>query len=165
MWMKHRFLVDSMLGSLARWLRIGGYDAEYRRDADDDSLMEEASRTGRVLLTRDRVLVLRAKKRGVETILVEVEGDVEQLGAIAAALGLELDPSNSRCPRCNGSLTRVDSDQVRDRVPEASLEAFDVFWECGSCGGVYWRGSHWDQIASTIDEANSLTRGKDSKSL
>ncbi len=163
--MKHRFLVDSMLGSLARWLRIGGYDAEYRRDADDDALLEEASRTGRVLLTRDRVLALRAKKRGVETILVEGEGDVRQLGALAAALGLELDPSNSRCPKCNGSLTRVSRNQVRDRVPEASLEAFDVFWVCDSCGGVYWRGSHWDQIASTIEEANKLFGGEDSKSL
>ena len=163
--MKPRFLVDSMLGSLARWLRIGGYDAEYRRDADDDSLMEEASRTGRILLTRDRVLALRAKKRGVETILVEGEGDVEQLGALAAALGLDLDPSNSRCPKCNGSLTRVSRDQVRDRVPEASLEAFDVFWVCDSCGCVYWRGSHWDQIASTLDEADSLPGGEDSKSL
>jgi hypothetical protein len=163
--MKHRFLVDSMLGSLARWLRIGGYDAEYMRDADDDHLIEEASRTGRVLLTRDRVLVLRARKRGVETILVEGEGDVEQLGALAADLGLELNPSNSRCPMCNGSLTRVDRDQVQGRVPEASFEAFDVFWECGSCGGVYWRGSHWDQIASTIEEAENQRKGKDSKSL
>ena len=163
--MKPRFLVDSMLGSLARWLRIGGYDAEYQRDAEDDSLMEEASKTGRILLTRDRVLVLRAKKRGIETILVEGEGEVEQLGALAAALGLELDPSNSRCPKCNGSLTRVSRDEVRDRVPEASLEAFDVFWMCGSCGGVYWRGSHWDQIASTIEEADKLSRGEDSKRL
>jgi len=163
--MKPRFLVDSMLGSLARWLRIGGYDAEYRRDAEDDSLMEEASRTGRILLTRDRVLVLRAKKRGVETILVEGAGEVEQLGALAAALGLELDPSNSRCPKCNGSLTRVSRDEVRDRVPEASLEAFDLFWMCGSCGGVYWRGSHWDQIASTIEAADKLARGEDSKRL
>ncbi len=163
--MKHRFLVDSMLGSLARWLRIGGYDAEYRRDAEDDSLMEEASSTGRILLTRDRVLALRAKKRGVETILVEGEGDVEQLGALAAALGLELDPSNSRCPKCNGSLTQVDRDQMRDRVPEASLKAFDVFWVCGSCGGVYWRGSHWDQIVSTIEEADKLRGGEDSKRL
>lgn len=163
--MKPRFLVDSMLGSLARWLRIGGYDAEYRRDAEDDSLMEEASRTGRILLTRDRVLVLRAKKRGVETILVEGAGEVEQLGALAAALGLELDPSNSRCPKCNGSLTRVSRDEVRDRVPEASLEDFNVFWMCGSCGGVYWRGSHWDQIASTIEAADKLARGEDSKRL
>jgi len=163
--MKPRFLVDSMLGSLARWLRIGGYDAEYRRDADDNSLMEEASRTGRILLTRDRVLALRAKKRGVETILVEGEGDVEQLGVLVAALGLELDPSNSRCPKCNGSLRLVSRDEVRDRVPEASLEAFDVFWVCSSCGGVYWRGSHWDQIASTIEEADKLSEGENSKRL
>ncbi len=163
--MKPRFLVDSMLGSLARWLRISGYDAEYRRDADDDSLMEEASRSGRVLLTRDRVLAVRAKKRDIEAFLVNGEGDVEQLGELAAALGLELDPSSSRCPRCNGILTRVERDQVRDRVPEASLEAFDVFWVCGSCGGVYWRGSHWDQIASTIKEADKLSGGDDSKRL
>ncbi len=163
--MKPRFLVDSMLGSLARWLRIGGYDAEYRRDAEDESLMEEASKTGRVLLTRDRALAVRARKRGVEAFLVNGEGDVEQLGEISAALGLELDPSSSRCPRCNGALTQVDREKVRDRVPEASLEAFDVFWVCGSCGGVYWRGSHWDQIASTISEADKLSGGDDSKRL
>jgi len=154
-----------MLGSLARWLRISGYDTEYRREADDDSLMEEACRKGRVLLTRDRVLVQRAKKSGIEAFLVSGENDAEQLGEIAAALGLELDPSCSRCPKCNGSLTRVEKEQVWDRVPEASLEAFDVFWVCGSCGGVYWRGSHWDQIVSTLEEADRLSEAADTKRL
>ncbi len=154
--MRPRFLVDGMLGSLARWLRICGYDAEYRREADDDALMEEASRTSRVLLTRDRELVLRANKRGVEAFLVNADDDVAQLGGLAAALGLELDPSCSRCPKCNGSLTRMEKDSVRDIVQEASLEAFDVFWVCGICGGVYWRGSHWDQIVSTLEEADRL---------
>ena len=163
--MRSRFLVDSMLGSLARWLRISGYDAEYRRDAEDEALMEEAAATGRVLLTRDRVLAVRARKRGIEAFLVNGENDVEQLGEVAAALGLELDPSSSRCPRCNGSLTRVERDQVRGRVPEVSLEAFDVFWVCDSCGGVYWRGSHWDQIASTIEEANEHSDGDNTKRL
>lgn len=163
--MKPRFLVDGMLGSLARWLRISGYDAEYRRDADDEPLMEEASMTGRVLLTRDRALALRARKRCIEAVLVNREGDVEQLGELAAALGLQLDPSSSRCPRCNGVLTRVERDQVQGRVPEASLEAFDDFWVCGSCGGVYWRGSHWSHIASTIEEANKISGGDDSKRL
>jgi uncharacterized protein with PIN domain len=163
--MRPRFLVDGMLGSLARWLRISSYDAEYRREADDDSLMEEASRTGRVLLTRDRVLVHRAKKMGIEAFLVSGENDAEQLGEIAAVLGLELDPSCSRCPKCNGSLTRVEKEKVRDLVPEASLEAFDIFWVCGSCGGVYWRGSHWDQIVSTLEKADRLSGSADSKRL
>jgi uncharacterized protein with PIN domain len=163
--MRPRFLVDGMLGSLARWLRISGYDTEYRREADDDSLMEESSKTGRVLLTRDRELALRAKKRGIEAVLVDGEDDVAQLGDLAAALGLELDPSCSRCPKCNGPLTRVEKEQVRDRVPEASLEAFDVFWVCGICGGVYWRGSHWDQIVSTLEEAERLSGASGSKRL
>lgn len=163
--MKQRFLVDSMLGSLARWLRISGYDAEYRRDAEDDDLIVEASETGRTLLTRDRVLVIRAGKRGVEAILVEGEGDAEQLGALASGLGLILDASNSRCPRCNGALRRAGKEEVRGSVPEASYEAFDVFWVCGSCGGVYWRGSHWQQIVSTIEEADRLSGEGNSKRL
>jgi uncharacterized protein with PIN domain len=154
-----------MLGSLARWLRISGYDTEYRREADDDSLLEEASRTGRVLLTRDRELAHRAGKRGVEAFLVEGEDEVTQLALLAAALRLELDPSCSRCPRCNGPLTRVEKDQVKERVPEASLEAFDEFWMCGVCGGVYWRGSHWDQIVSTLEAAERLSGTSDSKRL
>lgn len=163
--MRHRFLVDGMLGSLTRWLRISGYDAEYRREADDDILIEEASRTGRVLLTRDRELAHRANKRGMEAFLVEGEDDVAQLGNLAAALGLELAPSCSRCPKCNGPLTRVEKDQVQDRVPGASLEAFDAFWMCGICGGVYWRGSHWDQIVSTLEEAERVSRVRGSKRL
>ncbi len=163
--MRTRFLVDGMLGSLARWLRISGYDAEYRREADDDSLIEEASRTGRVLLTRDRELAHRARKRGMEAVLVEGEDEVFQLGELAAVFGLELDPSCSRCPKCNGPLTRVEKDQIKDRVPEASLEAFEVFWVCGVCGNVYWRGSHWDQIVSTLEEAERLSGSGGSKRL
>ena len=127
--------------------------------------MEEASKTRRVLLTRDRELALRAKKRGIEAVLVNGEDDVAQLSDLAAALVLELDPSCSRCPKCNGPLTRVEKDQLQDRVPEASLEAFDAFWVCGICGGVYWRGSHWDQIVSTLEEAERLSGVSGSKRL
>jgi len=163
--MRPSFLVDGMLGSLARWLRISGYDAEYRRETNDDSLIEEASETGRILLTRDRELAYIANKRGIEAFLVEGEDDVAQLGGIAAALGLELDPSCSRCPKCNSPLTQVERDQVQGQVPEASLEAFDAFWACGVCGGVFWRGSHWDQIVSTLEEAERVSEMRDSKRL
>ena len=55
--------MDAMLGSLARWLRIGGYDTEYERDCADDSLLVLAESKDRVLVTRDEVLAERAKKR------------------------------------------------------------------------------------------------------
>ncbi|MFH2111973.1 MAG: Mut7-C RNAse domain-containing protein [Candidatus Bathyarchaeota archaeon] len=154
--MRPRFLVDSMLGSLSRWLRITGFDAEYRRDAADEDLIDEAIATGRVLLTRDKVLAARAAKRGVQVVLVEGEHDVEQLGMVASALSLELEVSESRCPKCNGCLERAEKSMLTDQVPEASLNAFDEFWVCRECGSVFWRGSHWDQIRSTLEKAERM---------
>jgi len=78
-----------MLGSLARWLRICGYDTEYRRDTEDDKLIEEAEATGRILLTRDRQLSIIAGKRDVESILVKGSSDYEELGCVALKLGLD----------------------------------------------------------------------------
>ena len=152
-----RFLVDSMLGSLSRWMRIAGFNAEYRRDADDESLIDEARASGRVLLTRDRALAARAAKRGAQVVLVEGDRDEEQLGMVASALNLELEVSESRCPKCNGGLERADKSVISEQVPEASLNAFDEFWVCKACGSIFWRGSHWDQIKSTLERAERMT--------
>ncbi len=154
--MAPRFLVDGMLGSLARWLRITGYDTVYRNDAEDDALIDEAQASGRVLLTRDRVLAARARKQQVHVVLVELDGDKEQLAEIAVSQGLQLRTTISRCPNCNGQLSRVSKEEVEDQVPAASYEAFDEFWGCGSCGAVFWRGSHWPKIRSTVEEAQRI---------
>lgn len=163
--MRPRFLVDSMLGSLSRWLRITGFDAEYRRDADDEDLLGEASASGRVLLTRDRALAARAAKRGVKALLLETEDQADQLAAVAASLKLKLDPSSSRCPKCNGALVEADKERIVEQVPEASLAAFNEFWVCRDCGSVFWRGSHWEKIVSTLEKAGRLSGRLDSKSL
>ncbi|MCW4050157.1 MAG: Mut7-C RNAse domain-containing protein [Candidatus Bathyarchaeota archaeon] len=152
--MGHRFLIDGMLGSLTRWLRIAGYDSEYRRGTEDDLLMEEARRTNRVLLTRDRVLAARAKKHGAEVVLIEAESDKEQLAEVASKLGLALTTSSSRCSKCNGELKIALKEEVKDKVPKASFDAFHEFWVCLSCGSVFWMGSHWAQIEATINEAS-----------
>jgi len=163
--MRPRFLVDSMLGSLSRWLRITGFDAEYRRDADDEDLLGEASASGRVLLTRDRALAARAAKRCVKALLLEMEDPADQLAAVAASLKLKLDPSSSRCPKCNGALVEADKERIVEQVPEASLAAFNEFWVCRECGSVFWRGSHWEKIVSTLEKAGRLSGRLDSKYL
>ena len=154
-----------MLGSLSRWLRITGFDAEYRRDADDEDLLGEASTSGRVLLTRDRALAARAAKRGVKALLLETEDEADQLGVVAASLKLKLEPSSSRCPKCNGALVKAEKERIMEQVPEASLAAFEEFWVCRDCGSVFWRGSHWEKIVSTLEKAGRLSGCRDSKSL
>ncbi|UCH08998.1 MAG: hypothetical protein JSV55_12885, partial [Deltaproteobacteria bacterium] len=46
-----RFVADSMLGKLARYLRIMGYDTVYQKTYSDQRLLELVGE-GRVLLTR-----------------------------------------------------------------------------------------------------------------
>src|SRR3990172_9336984 len=59
-----RFIADSMLGRLATWLRILGYDTLYFRDAQDGRLVALARREGRILLTRDTRLLMRRRLLG-----------------------------------------------------------------------------------------------------
>ncbi|RLI09183.1 hypothetical protein DRO42_04930 [Candidatus Bathyarchaeota archaeon] len=159
--MSPRFLLDGMLGSLARWLRICGYDAEYLRSAPDEELIRRAVESGRVLLTRDRMLYRKAIKAGAEAFMVEGESDAEKLASVSRRFSLKLDPERSRCPQCDAPLAAVGREAVRGRVPPRTFEAYDEFWVCGSCGKVYWRGSHWRSIVETVREASRRAEAAD----
>ncbi len=56
-----RFVVDTMLGRLARWLRAMGYDTLYPGQAEDRRLLQIARAEERILLTRDHVLALAGR--------------------------------------------------------------------------------------------------------
>src|SRR5262245_5316693 len=58
---RSRFVVDTMLGRLARWLRAMGYDTLYLGQAEDRQLLQLARAQARILLTRDRVLARLAE--------------------------------------------------------------------------------------------------------
>jgi YgiT-type zinc finger domain-containing protein len=154
--MSSKFLLDGMLGSLARWLSICGYDAEYVQNLPDDELLERAAEGGSILLTRDDLLFRKAQRTGLDAFIVVGDGDAEKLASVARRFDLELNPGSSRCPVCGGSLSQVVKDELTDKVPTRTLEAYDEFWVCDSCGEVFWRGSHWRNIQATIDEAREL---------
>ena len=139
-----------MLGSLARWLRILGYDTIYYTDMDDELLRAEAEKTNRILVTRDTELYHRAEKNGDKTVLIQSDETLKQLKEIVTILKIDVTPQNTRCPRCNGELTLVEKASVCDLVPSESFNAFDVFWRCSLCDAIYWRGSHWAQIQESL---------------
>ena len=150
------FLVDGMLGSLNRWLRICGYETEYMRDAPDEELLERGIEAHFVVLTRDIALSKEARRRGIDVFIVEGSNDEERLASVAQEFNLILDPVMARCTICGGRLDPVSKDDVVGEVPSASLEAYDEFWRCGGCGKVYWKGSHWKRIVEKIAEASRL---------
>ena len=143
---------------MARWLRICGYWAEYVQSLRDVEVLDLVAEGGLILLTRDELLFRKAQRAGLEAFLVTGDGDAARLASIAGRFCLELNPDSSLCPVCGGSLGEVTKDGLAGVVPASSLEAYDEFWLCNSCGKVFWRGSHWGNIQTTIGEARELIR-------
>lgn len=157
-----KFLLDGMLGKLARWLRLLGFDAEYKRSQPDDELLELASKEKRVLLTRDTELYRRARKEGLLSIVLEGESNAQDIAKIAAHLELEIrfSTEESRCPKCGGTLSVVPKETTRGKIPSRTYEAYQEFWMCNMCGQIYWQGAHWKNIKQLIEKTNQVLSEK-----
>ncbi len=150
-----RFIADVMLGKLARWLRILGYDVAYDPKADDETLVERAVTEGRLLLTKDRHLIERwRKKLRKHGYLLLISDDwQEQLKQTVAHFGLEVhDHRLTRCPDCNGVLEEIAKEAVRYKVPFFVFTHHDRFARCSHCGKVYWAGSHYERMNEALDK-------------
>ena len=157
-----RFITDGMLGKLTRWLRMLGQDVKYSKALNDRQLIKTAKTEDRILLTRDLKLYQRARKRGVDTTLIEDATKAEKLASLAKRFNfkLEIDVTVSRCPKCNTSIRSVSKNGIIDRIPEATSTYYDEFWECPSCGQIYWRGTHWKKIEKTLKEARQALKSE-----
>lgn len=142
-----KFLLDRMLGQTTKWLRLMGIDAEYADDdISDKELLEKARREERILVTRDKEL---GAKEGV--LLVPKLPPEELIPIILDNYELDIEPM-SRCSKCNSSVEEIDKEMVEGEVPDGVYERQENFWKCTGCAQIYWKGSHWDKILSTIDE-------------
>lgn len=141
-------LLDAMLGKLATYLRMCGYDAAYALDRgveDDEQLRTIADREDRVLLTRDVELASRAR----EALLLESRDVRGQLAALSAeGYHLSLDVP-TRCSGCNGRLERLPE---TGSTPEFAPDPADrPVWYCADCDQCFWRGDHWEDVARRLE--------------
>ena len=147
------FIADSMLGSVARKLRIFGFDTLYIAHAHDDEILKTGIEQGRVILTADKELFKRVVKTGVRGVLVSGAGDLEDLVHILSKNGItsvDLDGIGSRCSMCNGLLEQKESDQVKNGVPRKVAELHREFYQCTTCRKVYWEGGHLRRIRALV---------------
>jgi len=54
-----KFIADIMVGKLARYLRMAGNDVLYINNISDDEILKIAKSEGRIVLTRDSLMLLR----------------------------------------------------------------------------------------------------------
>ncbi|MDY7038133.1 MAG: Mut7-C RNAse domain-containing protein [Thermodesulfobacteriota bacterium] len=145
------FLADSMLGKLAKWLRVMGYDTHYQ-SFYNEGVIEQLMHEGRRLLSRHRATI----EQYPNSILILSDHVKEQLDEIRTWGGLKCGRSHwfSRCLICNVNLEEADAVKARENVPEhVFYESFaDNIRFCPSCCRYYWPGSHRKMMIRQLGE-------------
>jgi uncharacterized protein with PIN domain len=140
-----KFIADSMLGRLARWLRLLGFDTLYFPCIEDRLILKIAREEDRILLTKDTRLV---KIRGLKNFLLLQENNpFQQLRKVIHTYNLMQDTfagslELSRCSVCNAGLNEIAKEEAKGAVPEYVYQTSRIFRKCSGCGKYYWDGTH-----------------------
>lgn len=144
-----RFVLDCHLGRLTAHLRMLGFDCAYQNDFDDALMADIVQREGRILLTRDRRLLMR--KIILHGYCLRSLEPLEQVREVVRRFELanKIQPFH-RCLRCNHPLQAVDKEVILERLLPLTKQYFDVFHICPACGQIYWKGSHYERMRELI---------------
>jgi uncharacterized protein with PIN domain len=139
-----------MLGRLAKWLRIAGFDTLYSNRFTDDQLVDISQGEERILLSRDTRLLIR---RSVTQFIYLESGDVHaQIKQVFGVAGIDQFPALlTRCLNCNDVLEELNRHQARDRVPPYVYSTQPRFKSCPGCGKIYWAGTHRRAVLRTLN--------------
>lgn len=157
-----KFICDRMLGKLATWLRISGYDTLYvgdfsfdgnQRKKEDTFMLKNY--TDRILLTRDRELYSRCLARKRKVFFIHSDYVADQIRELKSA-GIDFKIVMNRCSVCNGILRKPEEHEVkevleREGISEDLSRKYEL-WYCPKCIKLYWMGSHWKNMVKFLKE-------------
>jgi len=145
-----RFVLDQHLGRLAAYLRLLGLDSVHRAVFPDDDLVRVALAEDRVLLTRDRRLLMR--RALVHGGFVHATDPFEQVPEVLRRFPAPASMAPfTRCMACNALLRAVAREAVEDRLLPDTRQYYRDFRECTGCGRVFWDGSHVRRMRAWVD--------------
>lgn len=153
-----KLIADSMLGDVARKLRLYGLDVLYYKNGDDEGLLRNY--TCRLLLTCDEDLYKRAASLGRKVLLLRVDEDrAKAVAEVLRAVGAQPRIRAVRCTLCNGELRRASAADLVN-VPEKVKAVHSSFYVCSRCGKVYWIGKHWKGITGFNEKVKAAFYNK-----
>jgi len=149
-----KFILDTHLGKLARYIRLLGFNACYDNAYEDEQVVEIAADERRIILTRDIGLLKRGRvSRGY---FVRSTAPRVQLREIFDRFDLRHSAKPfTRCVQCNVMLLEISKNDLDQDVPSAVLDRFDKFRLCPGCDRVFWQGSHYERMQQYVEELMS----------
>ena len=149
--MNQKFIVDTMLGKLGRWMSLLGYDVVYFRGHSDEELIQAAGAEQRIIITRDTHLALEGCPK--RCFLIKTIHFWEQLKRIVEAFPMDFSKTFlSRCNHCNCIVEEVKKEEILGELPEKVKEWATKFYRCPCCEKLYWNGTHPIHIARLLEE-------------
>ncbi len=154
-----KLLCDQMLGSLAKWLRIFGFDTFYANsEITDEDLLKIAKKENRTVITRDKELSQKAQKQNINLIQIKTIDLEKQLNQVLNLTKVDKELILTRCTLCNSLISKIKKSDVKGKVPEKVFDNNDKFWFCSNCNKFYWTGSHYDKINEKINKFTKNTK-------
>lgn len=153
--MDTKFLIDSNVGKLAKWLRMMGYDALLFDEIDDGKMVKIALSQGRVIVTKDSEFMKRRAITSGRVRSILVAGDSPKLQMLSVLDELNLSHVHrpfTRCLECNTQLMPKNKAQVAGNIPPRVYNSQEQYMECPTCHRIYWRGTHWEAMTKILEE-------------
>ena len=146
-----KFLLTKELGKLVKWLRILGFDTEYFNQDNTSSLIIQALRDNRIIITRNHRL---AKSFGIKIVFIKAQKLKEQIREALKALQVtpDSDMMFRRCTLCNEELATIEKAEIEKRVPEFVFKTQEEFLTCPKCNRIYWQGTHWGNVQNILKD-------------
>lgn len=150
-----RFVLDVHLGTLARYLRLTGFDVIYKKkDPGDEWIASTSAEQGRIVVTRDKGLLKRAIIE--HGYWLRSQHPKQQMKELVQRYHLvKWFQPFKRCTHCNGLVRDVIKSDIQARLPEHVREHISEFRQCSQCHHIYWKGSHYTKIEKLIRELSS----------
>lgn len=153
-----KFIVDTNVGKLVKWLRMMGFDTLFFDEPDDGMMVKIALAQDRIIITKDSEFMKRhaVTTHRVRAILVSGDNSDLQMQTVLNTLALT-DKAQyfTRCLECNAQLQKLDKKDAEGLVPEKVFQIHDQYMICKSCGRIFWRGTHWKAMSNKLFEFES----------
>ncbi|HKB84994.1 MAG TPA: Mut7-C RNAse domain-containing protein [Ignavibacteriaceae bacterium] len=146
-----KFVADIHLGSLAKYLRMFGFDVLYKNDFANDELIEASLEEKRAILTKDRELL--KNNRIMHGYWIRNNSIEKQVKEVIERFDLKDNITEfMRCLECNSILIPVEKDKIADKLPSKVREWQENFWYCEQCDKIYWKGTHYEKMIKFIEQ-------------
>ena len=152
-----KILCDQMLGTLAKWLRILGFDTFYANaEMSDEDLLNIAKGENRTMFTRDKELIIRGKKKNLNVIAIETTDLDLQLDQVLKHVNINENSVLSRCTLCNTVLDTVEKNTIQGKVPNKVFENNAKYRFSSKRNKFYCMGILYNELINMIAKIKKL---------